>query len=239
MKILKIFYAILQEITALLYHIIFYFFDQTKYDPDHLVQKGRYPILLVHGYLHNSSGWWLMRSRLKEAGYSNVYTVNLGHPWKSFEYYYHSLEKRIQELLKRTGSSKLILIGHSMGGLLSSYYASQHSGKVVGVITLGSPMEGSYVAKIAFSRSGREMIPGTLMMQKLESAITKTQNCTFYHLASVGDEIVIPNASAAPSYTPKSHIIWVGYLGHVAYLISGRIMQSVLHALSRLDTEQI
>lgn len=70
-------------------------FSQTKYDPKKgEVDGSQTPILLVHGYLHNSSGWGYFRYRLNQAGFKNVFTVDLGSPFLSIVEYGEKLKEK-------------------------------------------------------------------------------------------------------------------------------------------------
>lgn len=53
---------------------------QTRFDPKKKAQitGNQTPILLVHGYLGNSSDWAYQKYHYKNAGYDNIFTVNLG-----------------------------------------------------------------------------------------------------------------------------------------------------------------
>lgn len=54
-----------------------------------------------------------------------------------------SLDDDINKILENTKSDKIILIAHSMGGLQSKMYASEHPEKVRAVILLSSPLNGA------------------------------------------------------------------------------------------------
>src|SRR3989344_2932484 len=54
-----------------------------------------------------------------------------------------SLDDDIKKILEHTKSDKIILVAHSMGGLQSKMYASEHPEKVRAVILLSSPLNGA------------------------------------------------------------------------------------------------
>ena len=53
------------------------------------------------------------------------------------------LEGTLQDLKRRYPGRKFILVGHSIGGVISATIAGRHKESVVGVVTLGSPMWGT------------------------------------------------------------------------------------------------
>lgn len=90
--------------------------------------KGDQAIVLVHGYHHNSGAWWWFSKELDKAGMGPIYTVNLLPPAASIERLAYQLSQKIEGIKKETGSNKITLIGHSMGGLVSAYYAENLAG---------------------------------------------------------------------------------------------------------------
>jgi triacylglycerol esterase/lipase EstA (alpha/beta hydrolase family) len=66
--------------------------------------------------------------------------------------------ERIDAVLDHTNAEKLVLIAHSMGGILARYAIKNLSmaGKIDQLITLGSPHMGTRVA--AFSRFGKNSL---------------------------------------------------------------------------------
>lgn len=54
-----------------------------------------------------------------------------------------NLDKFINQVRMKTKSKKVILIAHSMGGLISRAYAVKHPDKVEAIISIGSPFAGS------------------------------------------------------------------------------------------------
>jgi len=54
-----------------------------------------------------------------------------------------NLDRYVNSIRVKTNSKKVILVGHSMGGLISRAYAVKHPGKVDTVISIGSPYAGS------------------------------------------------------------------------------------------------
>src|SRR3990167_5939761 len=114
------------------------YFSRTK-EP-HCKAPGR-PILLVHGYLHDRSAWVFLRNELCRKGFGPVYTLNLFHPLRSIRDHAALVAKKAAEIAEQTKRDDLCLIGHSMGGLVSAWYALEiaKQGTVTDVITIGSP----------------------------------------------------------------------------------------------------
>jgi triacylglycerol esterase/lipase EstA (alpha/beta hydrolase family) len=155
----------------------------------HAKNEGR-PILLVHGYLHNATAWVYQKQRLAEEGFGPIYVLNLKKPFASIVAHAEQLKEKALEIQQETGRSDLILIGHSMGGLVCSWYATQLAprGKVTDLITIGSPLRGTTLAKVGLGSNAREMERDSLFLYELQKAIQKSRSTRFYHIASMTDQ---------------------------------------------------
>lgn len=182
------------------------------------------PILLVHGYLHDSSAWTYMKQKLASEGFGPIYTLNLIHPFRSIRSYAQFVAKKAEKIAEATGRKDLILVGHSMGGLVSSWYATKLAppGTVTDVITLGSPLRGTYVAWIALGPNGSEMRPGSEFIKELQTEIARSQDIRFYHIGTKTDQLVIPSSSAWLGDRKEKHFV-VEDMGHVTLLFSKRV----------------
>jgi triacylglycerol esterase/lipase EstA (alpha/beta hydrolase family) len=199
------------------------------------VLKEQTPILLIHGYLHNSSGWFYIRHQLVKQGY-RVYTIDLGSPFNSIQQYAQKVDQKAKRIALETGTQKLNIVAHSMGGLVASCYATDYapSGSVEKIVTLGSPMEGTKLASLAaairFGECARQMEHNSsfVMQQNQKNANSSTQ---FYHLSAVGDPIIRPNSSALAN-NPKAKIQQIFGLGHTSFFCSPQAVKYIHSAIS-------
>ncbi len=190
------------------------------------------PILLVHGYLHDASAWVYQKKKLAKAGFGPVYAMNLRHPFSSIERLAQQVREKAAQIEKITGRSDLILIGHSMGGLVSSWYATQLApqGKVKDVITIGSPFFGTHLAKIGIGSNAKEMQRGSPFLNDLQEAMSRKSEMRFSHIASSTDEVIIPADSAI--LPGASRTLMLDDVGHVALLYSPRVFQQIREWIS-------
>ena len=92
---------------------------------------GALPVLLVHGYLCNRGLWWWLRRGLR-ARHFEVATINLEPPFASIDHFVGQLRARIEALVAETGAPKVVLVTHSMGGLVARAYLQHHGAARVG-----------------------------------------------------------------------------------------------------------
>ena len=191
------------------------------------------PILLVHGYLHDSSAWVYVRKHLASKGFGPIYTLNLIHPFRSIRSYAQLVAKKAEQIAEATGRRDLILMGHSMGGLVSSWYATKlaPAGTITDVVTLGSPLNGTYVAWIALGPNGKEMKPGSEFIQELQEAIAKNSDIQFYHIGTKTDQLIVPSSSAWFGDSVERQFA-VEDIGHVTLLFSKRILNKISQWIS-------
>jgi triacylglycerol lipase len=191
--------------------------------------KGR-PILLVAGYLNDRSAWNFQRKHLKCLG--RVYTIDLGHPFRSIHHYAEKIHEKAKEIVKETGRTDLILIGHSMGGLVSSWYATHFAtpGTVTDLITIASPLSGTKIARIGVGPNAKEMRPDSSFIRDLKKKMADETKIRFYHLATRTDQLVIPGESAYVK--GNDHFIFED-LGHASMLYSLRVTQKIKERLGR------
>ena len=118
---------------------------------------GRVPVLFVHAYLSNRGQWWWLRRGLRRCGVA-VATINLEPPLQSIDRFAEQLGQRIEAVLAETGAKRLVLVGHSMGGLVARAYVQRDGlGRVAELITIGTPHHGSWFAFVARGQCAREM----------------------------------------------------------------------------------
>lgn len=165
------------------------------------VEGSKCPILLVHGYGHNLSGWRPIMKRLEKEGFGPIYAMNLSAPMSgSIDDHAQEVADVVQQIQGETGRKDITLIGHSMGGLVTSYYtehlADDQEAEVKGVITLGSPLRGTPLAYVAPGTCAREMEPQSPLLRNVKHKVKRNEKTIYVHHASSWDIIVFPQQTA-------------------------------------------
>lgn len=181
-------------------------------------------ILLVHGFCRHQSDWSYLRKKFKDTG-CPVFTVNLKPDFASIATLANdNLPKKIAMIKARTGCYNIILIGHSMGGLVSSYYSEylDIDNVVQAIITIASPLHGTKTAVAAAGQNGKEMCPNTEFVQDLCARIRQAPQ-KYYHVSSRLDNIIFPWRSALLDSTPESQKLILPITGHLQMLHSKEV----------------
>ncbi len=150
-------------------------------------------VLLVHGLYHNASAWTLFKLRLKRAGFKNVYAFSYSSWNTQFHSVAQSLEKRVNQVLSDCPEQRLLLVGHSLGGLLIRHYMGSGSRRdeIMGAVTLGAPHQGSKLAALGLGRLSRTLLYRGPLIQRLEAEdAPPLSRCLSLH--SPTDEFVTP-----------------------------------------------
>lgn len=194
--------------------------------------SGRPPVLLIHGYGCSRAAWWWQRRRLEAAGWS-VATINLEPLYTSIENYVEPLSRRVDEVLAQSGAKRLVVVGHSMGGLVARAYLRRHGvSKVLRLVTLGTPHGGSELAKMGAGENARQMRPGSPWLAALASAVPPLDRLVIF---SAHDNYVLPQANLE---WPGAQRQTIDGLGHLAMLFSPRVAQALLDGLPRPDSNE-
>ncbi len=191
------------------------------------------PLLLIHGYLHPSSAWIHLMRMLEKEGFGPIYTLKLGYPFDSIPEYAEKVEEKRKEIAAETKREDLILIGHSMGGLIAAFYSLHLDAKknIAKVITIGSPLKGTQVAKIGIGECVSEMMLHSSFTKDLTEEILKEKRVQFFHIGSKTDQLIIPYTSAFVLEDPSRTLLLEG-VGHIGLLFSRKVAEKIAKDLS-------
>ena len=185
--------------------------------PDHLSAKtpGQPGVLLVHGFFCNRGIWnpWLQRLCADGTPFS---AVNLEPVFGSIDDYAGTIEKAVRALERATGKPPVI-VAHSMGGLVVRQWCAEpgNLARIRHVVTLGTPHQGTVLARWAFSPNGRQMRRdsrwlSTLRGREAEHAPQWAARFTCFY--SHCDNIVFPASKATLEGADNRHLAGVAHV---------------------------
>lgn len=170
--------------------------------------RGRVGVVLVHGFVCNRGLWTPWLSRLRAAGVPFV-AVNLEPVFGSIDDYVDIIDAAVRRIEQATGERPL-MVGHSMGGLAIRAWlaARQADARVRGVITIGTPHGGTWLANFAhLGINARQMKPGGTWLRALEAAEPPARRQLFHCIYGHGDNIVFPASNALlPGAAARQHV---------------------------------
>ena len=194
------------------------------------------PIVLIPGFLCNRGYFGRFRRYLRARGYGNVWAVTLEPVFGSIDDNARQLDQLIEQICAQTGSEKVVLIGHSMGGVVIRAYLDKLGGaqRVARAISLGSPFGGTVLAKgpSALGENLRQMTIGSDWLNSLSAFEQRPCPVPFTAIWSPHDSIVAPQTGSRVSETYGQSIALPG-VGHMEMIVSSRVLREVVAVLDQ------
>lgn len=205
------------------------------------------PVLLIPGFLVGDWTLMIMAGWLNRIGYRTYFSGidwNIDCPNKTGE----KLQWRLEHIAKEA-SGPLIVLGHSLGGLLARFLGTNFPEHVQQVIALGSPLDVSNPVSVhpvvrslfhmlepfrrlrspAFRRCGSTEC-ACRFAQTAFSVLPPT--VSFTSIFSKNDEVVDWQASVAPRGT---NIEVSG--GHIGLIVNREVYRAIAQSLAKVHTE--
>ena len=185
------------------------------------------PVLFVHGYACNRGLWWWLLRKLRWHGV-RASAVSLEPPFASIDALAAQLHREIEDSLQGDAGGNLVLVTHSMGGLVARAYLKRYGrARVAKLITLACPHRGTRLAYLGPGRNAREMQPGSAWLATLAEG--EAIPVPFVNVWSAHDNFVAPQAS---SHIEGCQEIALEGLGHLSFAFSPRILNMLLRELA-------
>lgn len=205
------------------------------------------PVLLLHGYGCNSGYWSHLLPRLDTAGISHA-SVDLEPITGDIDGYAPLVERAVEALCAATGAGKVIVVAHSMGGLVArAWMRACGTDRVARVITLGTPHHGTCLAafglglnaaqmrratqgRAAQGRAARAEPPECAWLRALAANEDAAARALVTSIFSHHDNIIAPQTS---SELPGARNLAVGGVGHVALGRNPRVLDMLMEEIAR------
>jgi pimeloyl-ACP methyl ester carboxylesterase len=189
-------------------------------------------LVLVHGYGCNRGLWAAWRKQLAALQVPCV-AVDLEPLFASIADYSPIIEAAVADLQRQTGRAP-VLVAHSMGGLAARIWWTQDptARRLHQLITIGSPHQGTRLAKFGWGANARQMRPQSTWLadlQALQSAEQARRTLCFH---SDCDNLVFPSAAAT---LPGADNRQLTGAGHVAMVDHPDIFAAALRGIHHSD----
>jgi triacylglycerol lipase len=161
---------------------------------------GTVPVLLVPGWGESAVELAPLRRQLIEAGWApeNVIALSFEDSFGSNEAHAREVATAVEITLATSRGGRVDILAHSMGGLAVREYlrTKEASGDVRRVIFLGTPHRGTLAAILAWGDGGREMVPGSPFLERLNGEGRVPDGIEILAVRTPVDTRVIPASSA-------------------------------------------
>jgi triacylglycerol lipase len=158
------------------------------------------PVVLVPGWGDNAPDLQPLVLRLMEAGWpqSRISALTFQDAVGSNRDHAAEVSQAVETLRSLTGADRVDVVAHSMGGLAVRYYLQFKDGHeaVRRVVFLGTPHRGTVAAMLAWGDGGREMVPGSDFLSRLNDEGGIPAGVETLAIRTPVDLRVIPGSSA-------------------------------------------
>ena len=184
-------------------------------------------VLMVHGFMSNSGIWWWLARQLSRHAGAGVDSLNLTPVFGDIERYLPQLNQRIAQLRAR-GADRILLVGHSMGGLVCRAWLHDHvaDGKTAdglrcSLVTLCTPWQGTRIARLLPGRNLAQMAHQSAWGK----ARLRRPDFPALSMYSAHDNVVIPYTSGIDEHIDSTEL---HALGHLSVLFDRRIAAAIV-----------
>lgn len=193
------------------------------------------PVVLVHGYVHNRSAFVVLSRQLRRAGFRYVHGLNYNPLRYDIPEIAEMLAVEVDRVRDVAGAQRVMLVGHSMGGIVARYYTQELAApdSVDTVITLASPHRGTYTTYLAPGPAGRDLRPGSAVIRRLKEGarpsatrwIAYWSDLDFFVTPAVHAKLVHPALAATNRRLRNT--------GHLSVLLSREVTSGVVDQLAQ------
>jgi pimeloyl-ACP methyl ester carboxylesterase len=202
--------------------------------------QGR-PVVLIHGMGGSAGNWELVRNLLKLRGRKNIFRFDYrGHgemqsAVPEFESYLRSIIDRCPD------DMEIDILAHSMGGLIAraALRNSDIRDSVNHMVTVGTPHQGSHLARLGGFNWSKEIRPGSSFMTMLNAEDYREiekEELRITAFWTERDVLVIPPESAS---LPGAENIGMHQATHISWLVRPRQAYQVLEALDSVPSGSV
>jgi hypothetical protein len=202
------------------------------------VEAAGTPILLVHGMIDNRSIFTVLRRGLVNRGFGRIETINYPVFTGDVRAAAARLGDEVERIVGETGSERIHVIGHSLGGLIARYYVTRLGGdeRVHTLVTLGTPHHGSYLAYAWNTSLTRQLRPGSGLLTEMAQPVQDCQTRFIVYWSDL-DQVVLPQRHAALHHEDLNvHNIELHGVGHGSLPFTRTVVHGISMALAHLDS---
>jgi len=194
------------------------------------------PIVQVHGYFHNRSGFFFMSRELRAEGFRWIHGMNYNPLRSGVPELADWFRKHVEDVMRISGAKRVHVVGHSLGGVIARWYIQELGGEkhVDHCVTIGTPHHGTMAAFLGPGPAARDMRPGSEVVQRLEKGFAKSK-VMYVNLYSDLDFLIIPSSSALLPERRNVHQDLIGDLGHTSLLVSQELIDQITSHLTAAE----
>jgi triacylglycerol lipase len=188
------------------------------------------PVVLIHGYCANRGCFRPVVARLDAEAVGPVFVPNFPSFHTDIAEYVEALHVYLEALCAATGQ-KVVLVAHSMGGLVARAYRARHGeSRIAFLVTVASPHHGTALARLGHGANAREMGPSSDFLRALQQAERESPpTIPAISTWSPHDNMVMPQDTSRLPWARNMPIPGVGHLD----ILSSPLLHAVVVQAAR------
>jgi triacylglycerol esterase/lipase EstA (alpha/beta hydrolase family) len=179
------------------------------------LRGGPAPVLIVHGYVSNRGLFGPLVAALEAAGAGQVFTASFRGIFAPIDAVVAQLDAKVRAVLEATGRERIVLVCHSMGGLVARAYLAKHGARgVERVVTIATPHNGTQLARLGPGENARQMRPASDFLRALAATEgDRGPMCPFTSIYTVHDTLVAPQDTSRLPWAKNEALAGCGHVG--------------------------
>ena len=192
------------------------------------VREGRDVVILVHGLFATAGVLRPLRRDIEER--TGAFTTSFTHPpGPGIPSIADDIAGAVRAI---SGDVRIHLIGHSIGGVAVRYFVQElgSDSRIVQTISIGSPFGGTKPARLVPAPVGRDIAPGSALLQKLAQGARLRLLVPHVSIAGLEDRVVPTDA-----YLAAGERVSVAGCGHNGLIYHPRVVAEVVARIQHVQ----
>ena len=185
------------------------------------VREDRDVVMLVHGLFATAGVLRPLRRDIEER--TGAFTTSFTHPpGPGIPSIADDIARAVRAI---SGDVRIHLIGHSIGGVAVRYFVQElgSDSRIVQTMSIGSPFGGTKPARLVPAPVGRDIAPGSALLQKLAQGARLRLVVPHVSIAGLEDRVVPTDA-----YLAAGERVSVAGCGHNGLIYHPRVVAEVV-----------
>jgi predicted alpha/beta hydrolase family esterase len=172
------------------------------------------PVVLVHGYLSNRGYFRPMVRWLEARGVAPIFVPSYRSVFSGIEAGAAELHAAIEGACA-AGEARVILVCHSMGGLLARRYLREHgAGRIARLVTIASPHHGTVLSSWGVGEHARQMRRESEFLRALAREEARDPpRIPVTSIYTVHDNLVSPQDTSRLEWARNVAVAGIGHVG--------------------------
>lgn len=204
-------------------------------------QSDATPVLLVHGFMANKSNWYQVERELRRVGFDRIHAMNYSAYRADVEHLAKVCVLRAHEVMAATGSDRIHLVGHSLGGLIIRKAAqSGDLPEAASVVTVASPHGGvdlAFAMNVTRSRNtiARQLYPGSAFLRQMWAEARPMPDTRFVAYYSNLDLLVTGRRAMILEPQLQAANVLMKDHGHLSVMLAPSLARSIAEQFAAID----